>query len=101
MFNMLSKNHIYNTRATTFNLIYIPQVRTSHFGVFSIRFKTLKAWNLLQRNLNMDILNCGTSDFKKSLFQTHSLPTITMFKPQYKHNLIIIVITYYLIIFNI
>ena len=70
MFNMLSKNHTYNTRATTFNLIDIPQVQTSHFGEFSIRCKTSKAWNLLQRSLNMDILNYGTSDFKKSSFQT-------------------------------
>ena len=67
---MLNQNHTYNTRPGTCNLLDTPQIRISHFGEFSISSKASDTWNELQRNFNMDLLNCGTSDFKKSIFQT-------------------------------
>ena len=70
MFDVLNKNHTKNTTTATFNLLHIPQVRTLHFGELSIRFKVSQPWNELQRNLNLDLLNNDTSDFKKSIFET-------------------------------
>ena len=67
--NMLNQNHTYNTRAATYNLLGIPQVRTLHLGEFYIGFKASETWNQLQRNLNMDLFNCDTSDFKRSVFE--------------------------------
>ena len=70
MFNMLNQTHTYNTRAVTYNLLDIPQVRTSHFGEFSIRFKAPETFYELQRNLNMNPLNCDTTNERKTIFQT-------------------------------
>ena len=52
MFNTTNQNGTFNTRPETYNLLDIPQVRKSHFGEFSIRFKASETWNEFQRNLN-------------------------------------------------
>ena len=57
MFDMLNQDYAYNTRGAIYILLHIPQVRTSHFGEFSIRFKASETWNELQRNLN--VMRCA------------------------------------------
>ena len=39
MFNMLNQNHAYNTKADTYNILDITQVRTAHFEESSLKFK--------------------------------------------------------------
>ena len=39
MFTMLNQNHACNTRADTYNILDITQVRTAHFGESSLKFK--------------------------------------------------------------
>ena len=44
---MLNQKNTYNTRSATYNILHIPQVQTSNFGEFFIRFKALETWNEL------------------------------------------------------
>ena len=49
MFIMLNQNHTYNTRAATYHFLDIPQVKTTHFGQYSVKFQAFETWNNLQR----------------------------------------------------
>ena len=71
MFTMLNQNHAYNTRAVTYNNLGIPQVRTTHFGESSLKFKASQTWNDLQVNFNSDILSYSYFELKKTVFQTY------------------------------
>ena len=71
MFTMLNRNHAYNTGAATCNILYIPQVRTAHFGESSLKFKVSQTWNDLKINFNSDILTYSYSELKKAVFQTY------------------------------
>ena len=71
MFTMLSQNHTCETRAATYNLLDIPEVRTAHFGESSIKFKASQTGNDLQINFNSDILIYSYSELKKAVFQTY------------------------------
>ena len=39
MFIMLNQNHTYNTRAATYHFLDISQVKTTHFGQYSVKFQ--------------------------------------------------------------
>ena len=39
MFIMLNQNHTCNSRATAYNFLDIPKVKTSHFGQYSVKFQ--------------------------------------------------------------
>ena len=39
MFIMLNQNHTYNTRAATYHFLDILQVKTTHFGQYSVKFQ--------------------------------------------------------------
>ena len=59
MFNLLNRNHTYNTTVATYNLLDIPQVWTLldlKHQKHGMSFKGIGIW----------ILNCDTSDFIKS-----------------------------------
>ena len=60
-FNMLNQNHAYNTRAATYNILDIPQVRTPDFEESSLKFKAQQTWNDLQINFNSDMLTYSYS----------------------------------------
>ena len=71
MFTMLKQNHTCNTRAATYNLLDIPQVRIACFGESSTTFKASQTWNDLQISFNSEILTYSYFEFKKVAFQTY------------------------------
>ena len=71
MFIMLNQNHSYNTKAATYHFLDIPQVKTTHFGQYSVKFQASETWNKLQRTQNVHLLTSETSEFKKALFQAY------------------------------
>ena len=71
MFTMLNQNHACNTRAATYNNLGVPQVRTSHFGESSLKFKASQNWNDLQINFNSDVLTYSYFELKKAVLQTY------------------------------
>ena len=68
---MLNQNHSYNTRAAAYPFLDIPQVKTTHFGQYSVKFQASKTWNKLQRTQNLTLLTSAPSEFKKTLFQIY------------------------------
>ena len=69
---MLNQNHIYNTRAATYHVLDMPQVKTSHFRQYSVNMlQASETWNKLQRTQNIDLLTSALSGFKKALFQAY------------------------------
>ena len=71
MFIMLNQNHSYNTKAATYHFLDIPQVKTTHFGQYSVKFQASETWNKLQRTQNVHLLTSEPSEFKKALFQAY------------------------------
>ena len=71
MILMLNQNHSYNTRAATYHFLDIPQVKTTHFGQYYVKFQASKTWNKLQRTQNLNLLTSAPSEFKKTLFQAY------------------------------
>ena len=71
MFIMLNQNHSYNTKAATYHFLDIPQVKTTHFGQYSVKFQASETWNKLQRTQNIHLLTSEPSEFKKALFQAY------------------------------
>ena len=71
MFVMLNQNHTCNTRAATYHFLDIPQVKTTHFGQYSVKFQASENWNNLQSTQNLDLLTSEPSEFKKALFETY------------------------------
>ena len=65
MFIMLHQNHIYNTRTATYHFLGILQVKTTHFGQYSVMYKVSKTWKKLQRTQNLNLLTLTPSEFKK------------------------------------
>ena len=71
MFIMLNQNHTCNTRAATYHSLDIPQVKTTHFGQYSVKFQASETWNNLQRTQNLDPLTSEPSEFNKALFEAY------------------------------
>ena len=71
MFTMLNQNHSYTTKAATYHFLDILQVKTTHFGQYSVKFQASETWNKLQRTQNLNLLTSATSEFKKTLFQAY------------------------------
>ena len=63
----------YNTRAATYHFLDILQVKTTHFGQYSVKFQAPETWNNLQKTQNLDLLTSEPSEFKKALLR-HILP---------------------------
>ena len=68
---MLNQNHSYNTRAATYDFLYIPQVKTTHFGQYSVKFQASKTWGKIQQTQNINLLTSSPSEFKKTLFKAY------------------------------
>ena len=71
IFIMLNQNHTYNTRAAVYHFLDIPQVKTTHFGQYSVKIQASETWNNLQRTQNLDLLTSKPSEFKEALFQAY------------------------------
>ena len=71
MFIMLNQNSSYNTRGATYHFFDIPQVKTTHFGQYSVKFQASETWNKLQRTQNLNLLTSAPSELKKKLFQAY------------------------------
>ena len=50
--------HYHNARAVYRNKLNLPQVRTSHYGLQSMKYKSAKAWNKIWTKIS-DKLNIG------------------------------------------
>ena len=68
---MLNQNHSYNTRAATYDFLYIPQVKTTHFGQYSVKFQASKTWDKIQQTQNINLLTSLPSELKKTLFKAY------------------------------
>ena len=66
MFIMLNQTHSYNIRAATYHFFDIPQVKTTHFGQYSVKFQASETWNMLQRTQNLNLLTSARYDLKKN-----------------------------------
>ena len=100
MFIMLSENHSYNTRAATYHFFDIPQVKTTHFGQYSLKFQASETWNMLQRTQNLNLLTSARYDFKKKHCFRHFLPNTAITPRAIYHSLYIaIFILFYFILF--
>ena len=71
MFIMLNQNHTYNTRAATYHFLDIPQMKTTLFGQYSVKFQASETWNNLQRTQNLDLSTSEPSEFKKAFFEAY------------------------------
>ena len=60
---MLNQNHTYNTRAATYHFLDILQVKTTHFGQYSVKFQASETWNNLQRTQNLYLLTSEPSEY--------------------------------------
>ena len=71
----IANQHYYNSRAAYHNKLKLPQVRTTHYGLQSIKYKSAKAWNEIQTKIG-DKINIGywsknrlSKSLKKTLLQ--------------------------------
>ena len=63
--------HNYSTRNSTNHQLALPQVKTTYYGLHSIRYRTAKHWNSVQNSLNLNFANnFGSSrKFLKAFFK--------------------------------
>ena len=45
LFKNITNQHYYNTRRAYHNKLNLPQVRTTHYRLQSIKYKSAKTWN--------------------------------------------------------
>ena len=95
MFIMLNENHTYCTRAAAYHFLDILQVKTTHFGQYSVKIQASETWNNLQRTQNRDLLTSKPSEFKKALFQTY----LAKYSNNTQSNLLFIICCNFLSIF--
>ena len=53
LFKNATNQHYYNIRGAYPNKLNLPQVRTTHYGLQSIKYKSAKAWNFAINFLNL------------------------------------------------
>ena len=53
LFKNATNQHYYNTRGVYPNKLNLPQVRTTHYGLQSVKYKSAKAWNFAINFLNL------------------------------------------------
>ena len=57
----------YGTRGSKYGLVNHPSVRTTNFGLHSIRYHSIKTWNDLQDTLPFNIFERSTFGLKSEL----------------------------------
>ena len=70
-YTLFNQNHVYKTRGSTNQMLVILQIQTTYYGEHSFKSRSIKAWNLYQRNLKTDLITCVFTKFKKLIFQYH------------------------------
>ena len=58
LFKNTTNQHYYNRREVYPNKLNLPQVRTTHYGLQSIKYKSAKAWNEMKTKIS-DKLHIG------------------------------------------
>ena len=58
LFKIITNQHYYNTRAAYRNKLSLRQVKTGHYGLQSLKYKSAKAWNEVQTKIS-DKFNIG------------------------------------------
>ena len=58
LFKNTTNQHHYNTRGAYRNKLNLSEVRTTHYGLQSIKYKSAKAWNEIKTKIS-DKLNIG------------------------------------------
>ena len=56
LFKNATNQHYYNTRGAYPNKLNLPQVRTTHYGLQSIKYKSAKVWSEMKTKIS-DKLN--------------------------------------------
>ena len=73
-FQILRNQNELNTRASSKNKVHIPQVRTTQYGLNSIKYKCATNWNNIQNNVDFNFneeylsINKFTEALKRKLF---------------------------------
>ena len=49
--------HNYSTRSSVNNQLALPQLKTTNYGLHSVRYRTAKHWNSVQNTLNLNVAN--------------------------------------------
>ena len=52
LFKNTANQHYYNTRGAYRNKLNLPQVRTTHYGLQSIEYRSAKAWNEMKTKIS-------------------------------------------------
>ena len=58
LFKNTTNQHHYNTRGAYRNKLNLSEVRTTHYGLQSIKYKSAKAWNEIKTKIS-DKINIG------------------------------------------
>ena len=66
-FKKVNETHSHFTRNNRNELLSQPSVRTIRYGIDSIKYKSIKAWNEIQRNASDDLQNLKRSTFKHNI----------------------------------
>ena len=73
-FQILRNQNELNTRASSKNKVHIPQVRTTQYGLNSIKYKCATNWNNIQNNVDFNFneehlsISKFTEALKRKLF---------------------------------
>ena len=70
-YTLFNQNHVYNTRASTSQMLIVPQIQTTYYEEHSFKSRSINAWNLYQRNLKTDLITSDFAKFKELIFQNH------------------------------
>ena len=49
-------------------MLVVPQAQTIKYEEHSFKSRSIKSWNLYQRNLKTDLITCDFPKFKKLIF---------------------------------
>ena len=97
---LTNKNDLYkySTRNPANHQLALPQVKTTNYGLHSIRCRTAKYWNSVQNSLNLNFANNLVSSktflkaFKKNIHSDN--PTIVWSSQKYLVNLIVFLLVF-------
>ena len=63
LFDLVCNQHHHNTRSAISEKMKLPTVRTTHYGLNSIAYKSAKDWNNLQLTLNIEHNNSNITKY--------------------------------------
>ena len=72
-FNLVATSHNYMTRNSVNNKVPLPSVRTTVYGIKSIRFQSVREWNFFVEHFKSDKLREKSKYFCKKKLRTFLL----------------------------